>query len=59
MQYLYDAIPKEKRLNFYNNVNELIPEVKIYISNNDMVLVKGSLGTEIYKLVDSLIKDAI
>jgi UDP-N-acetylmuramoyl-tripeptide--D-alanyl-D-alanine ligase len=56
MRHLYDILPQNKKLAAFANVNEVIPEIYHYLKNKDMVLVKGSLGTGIFKLVEHLIK---
>jgi UDP-N-acetylmuramoyl-tripeptide--D-alanyl-D-alanine ligase len=56
MQNLFEELSSEKRLASYQNVEELIENIDKHLVDNDKILVKGSLGTKIYKLVDYLMK---
>ncbi|AIL64883.1 UDP-N-acetylmuramoyl-tripeptide--D-alanyl-D- alanine ligase [Rickettsiales bacterium Ac37b] len=55
MQFLYDKLPSEKRLASFTNVDEVIKVIDDYIEDGDMILIKGSFGTSVFKLVKELL----
>lgn len=52
MHNLFTELPDSVRLRFFNNTEEAIENTLKYIENGDAVLVKGSFGTGIHRLVD-------
>jgi len=54
MLHLQNALPQNMRGTHKNNVEDLLPEIKIHA--NDVVLIKGSHGSKIYTLAQELLK---
>ncbi len=52
MRYLYDELPESICLEYYIDVNESFASILALLSDGDVVLVKGSNGTKVYKLID-------
>lgn len=44
----------KRPIQWFAKREELLPELKNYLKTGDVVLIKGSRGTEIYKLLDEL-----
>lgn len=54
MNHLFDAIPASIQLKCFANTEEALDNVVNYLEDGDVVLVKGSHGTGLYKLIDYL-----
>ncbi|MEM7243466.1 MAG: UDP-N-acetylmuramoyl-tripeptide--D-alanyl-D-alanine ligase [Pseudomonadota bacterium] len=54
MHHLYDALPYDKRGNWYSSSDELIAELDHMLRNGDVVMIKGSLGAKMGPIVDAL-----
>lgn len=54
MKNLYDTIPEQVRIKHFENYLDAIEGIDKYIEDMDCVLVKGSFGTKIHKLVNYL-----
>ena len=55
MRYLWEDINFEKKGKAFSNVNELIPQLKNYLREGDIVLLKGSSGSNISKINNQFI----
>ncbi|MFN7038986.1 MAG: UDP-N-acetylmuramoyl-tripeptide--D-alanyl-D-alanine ligase [Alphaproteobacteria bacterium] len=55
MKELYYNLPLEKQYANFDDVDEVIEVIDKYIEESDVILVKGSLGTQIFKLVEYII----
>ena len=55
MRYLWEDINFEKKGKAFKNVNELIPQLKNYLREGDIVLLKGSSGSNISKINNQFI----
>ncbi|MFV9876333.1 MAG: UDP-N-acetylmuramoyl-tripeptide--D-alanyl-D-alanine ligase [Rickettsiales endosymbiont of Dermacentor nuttalli] len=55
MQFLYNKLPSKKKLASFTNTDEIIRVIDNYIEDGDMILIKGSFGTSIFKLVRELL----
>lgn len=51
IKHLYDALPCEKQAGHYPDIASLFPHILTKIQNNDILLIKGSHGVEMFKLV--------
>jgi len=56
MKALYEILPKNQKLAHFDALDDLIHNAEEYIEEGDFVLVKGSLGTKVHKLVEHFIK---
>ena len=56
MQKLYEILPADKQSKSFSSLSTLLEEIDPLIEDNDVVLVKGSLGTGIWQLVEQLEK---
>ncbi|MGZ9810509.1 UDP-N-acetylmuramoyl-tripeptide--D-alanyl-D-alanine ligase [Pseudoroseicyclus sp. H15] len=54
MKALYDALPYERRGRWAETAEELIPHVARLVDAGDVVLVKGSKGIRVSKIVDAI-----
>ena len=54
MRYLYDILPTNIQGKHCQNIEELTNELKSYLSNDDVVLVKGSNSVGLNKVVEAL-----
>ena len=54
MQNLCDALPYDKRGNWYSNSKELIAELDHLLRSGDVVMIKGSLGAKMGPIVEAL-----
>ncbi len=52
MKALYDQLPKEKILAHFESYVEVVEAINDLVRDGDCVLVKGSLGTKIFELVN-------
>ncbi|MEI6188402.1 MAG: UDP-N-acetylmuramoyl-tripeptide--D-alanyl-D-alanine ligase [Alphaproteobacteria bacterium] len=52
VQYLYDALPENVKLASFTNVTDAFSKILDLIQDQDVVLVKGSNGTKVHKLID-------
>ncbi len=55
VRYLYDNLPTEKRLSSCNNIDEVISVLLDNIKEGDIVLIKGSHGSNMWKIAEQLI----
>lgn len=55
MQALYDTLPAQKRGHHAPNSAELIQPLRRAIGNGDVLLVKGSLGSRMGKIVEDIL----
>ena len=51
MKELFEVLPKEKRLEHFDNYKDAIIKIESLLEDADCLLVKGSFGTKIYELV--------
>ena len=56
MRALHDALPEAQRGRWVERVEELIPETARLVDSGDVVLVKGSKGSHVSRLVDAIRK---
>ena len=56
MRSLYDALPEEQRGLWFETADELATKVGRLIDSGDVVLVKGSKGSYIARVVDAIRK---
>lgn len=54
MQHLYDALPSAQKAGHYTDIASLIPCVVNSIQDQDTLLIKGSHGVGMYRLVEFL-----
>ncbi|NDV00362.1 UDP-N-acetylmuramoyl-tripeptide--D-alanyl-D-alanine ligase [Pseudoroseicyclus tamaricis] len=54
MKALYEALPYERRGKWVETAEELIPHVARLVDAGDVVLVKGSKGSRVSKVVDAI-----
>jgi UDP-N-acetylmuramoyl-tripeptide--D-alanyl-D-alanine ligase len=59
MRYLYDELESKYQLVYYENIEQAGMIVENYINNGDLVLIKGSNSTGIYKLVNQILTQSI
>jgi len=55
MRYLWEDINFEKKGKSFKNVNQLIPQLKNYLREGDIILLKGSSGSNISKINNQFI----
>lgn len=56
MKALWEALPDDKRGRWVENADALIPEVSRLVEAGDIVLVKGSKGSYVSRIVDAIRK---
>ncbi len=56
MKHLFEGLPDNLRLFHFNSYEEVIKNISNIILNKDCILIKGSSGTKIHKLVNYLEK---
>ncbi|NSX54735.1 UDP-N-acetylmuramoyl-tripeptide--D-alanyl-D-alanine ligase [Parasulfitobacter algicola] len=56
MQHLWQALPSEKRGNWVETATELAEKAHSLVDPGDVVLVKGSKGSQVSRVVDALRK---
>ncbi|EYD71223.1 UDP-N-acetylmuramoyl-tripeptide--D-alanyl-D-alanine ligase [Limimaricola hongkongensis] len=56
MRALHDALPPERRGRWVEKVEDLIPDTARIVDSGDVVLVKGSKGSHVSRLVDAIRK---
>ena len=56
MRALHDALPEAQRGRWVERVEELVPETARLVDSGDVVLVKGSKGSHVSRLVDAIRK---
>ncbi len=54
MQHLHDALPDYRRGQHYATVDALLPNVPTLLHNNDIILVKGSAGVKMGRIITYL-----
>lgn len=52
MKNLYDQLPQDKILAHFESYSEVVEGIHDLVHDGDLVLVKGSLGTKIFELVN-------
>jgi UDP-N-acetylmuramoyl-tripeptide--D-alanyl-D-alanine ligase len=52
VQYMYDILPENIKLASFVNVDEASSKIVDLIQDQDIILVKGSNGTKVHKLID-------
>ena len=52
MKHLYDNLPANLQLKHYMGVDDVFADIADLIQDGDAILIKGSNGTKIYKLID-------
>lgn len=52
MKHLHDSLPTRLQLKHYQGVDETFTDIVDLIQDGDVILIKGSNGTKIYKLID-------
>ena len=57
MQNLYNVLPESIEKHYAKNINALLPRLDSIIQSNDVILVKGSNSTHMYKAVLHFIGD--
>lgn len=55
MQQLYAVLPPEKKAGHYMEVKTLFPEILGHLQAGDTLLIKGSHGTQMFRLVEFLL----
>jgi len=58
MSELYNELPEEIRGGHFASTEELFAAIEKEMNNNDILLIKGSHGTEMWKLAESIRKKA-
>jgi UDP-N-acetylmuramoyl-tripeptide--D-alanyl-D-alanine ligase len=56
MQHMWDALPEKRRGLCVETAEELAGRVHLLIDAGDVVLVKGSKGSRVSKIVDAIRK---
>ena len=56
MKSFYDVLPTEKRGQWVATIDELFPKVSALLGAGDTVMIKGSLGSKVSKIVDVIRK---
>jgi UDP-N-acetylmuramoyl-tripeptide--D-alanyl-D-alanine ligase len=54
MKHLFDELPDNLKLAHFKDYNDAIANLDAIIENKDVILIKGSFGTKIHKLVQHL-----
>ena len=54
MRNLYDRLPNEQRGGHYANADDTAAALKQFLQDGDVLLVKGSRGMRMDKVVDAL-----
>ena len=55
MKNLFEKLPKEKAEGHYNFPEEIMPDFEKYVKDGDVVLVKGSNGSKMWKISEKLL----
>lgn len=55
MKHFYDLLPKKLQKGHYENVEALKKDLTQFTSEYDVILVKGSKGTGLYKIIENII----
>lgn len=56
MRNLAGALPKEKNAGHFNKPEEIVPELKKIVRDGDLLLIKGSHGSNMWKLPQLIMK---
>lgn len=56
MRHLHDALPEEKQGRWVAKATDLVPAIRSLVDPGDVVLVKGSKGSQVSLLVDAIRK---
>jgi len=51
-KYIYDSLPAEIMKKYFENVDELIKSMTDLFKNNELILIKGSRGVKLDKIID-------
>ena len=54
MRHLYDALPASVRGEHFPDAEALAPFLSAFVAPGDAILVKGSLGSRMKRVVDAL-----
>jgi UDP-N-acetylmuramoyl-tripeptide--D-alanyl-D-alanine ligase len=54
MKHLYEALPNDKRGEWFETSDQLAAKIEKLLTNRDVVMVKGSLGAKMGLIVDAI-----